>query len=163
MNRLSTVAVILVLTLGMPASQVSAQSAGFELGAQFLVPGGASGPIAIDTSSHRIYFPQDTHISVLDDRSGELVGDIEGTPGVTRVAVDELSPRAFIISENGSTLTVVATNVPGFTDRQSISLHHPADLVFVDPSSQRGIAVSEYEVTAIERWRWKRRVESWRP
>jgi len=155
MSRYSTSVVMLVLTLvGMPVSRVFAQNAGFEPGARFLIPGGASGPIALEAATHRVYLPQGTHVSVLDARTGEVVGDITDTPGVTRVALDDLSHRAFILSNNASTLTVVATNVPGFTTRRTIDLRHPANLMFVDPSSQRGIAVSGDEVTAVEHERW---------
>ena len=52
--------------------------------------------VTVDADAHRVYIPRSTHIMVIDEDSGKLVGDIPGMNGLHGVAVASEFNRGFV-------------------------------------------------------------------
>ena len=52
--------------------------------------------VTVDADARRVYIPRDTHIMVVDEDSGKLIGDITGVNGLHGVAVAPEFNRAFV-------------------------------------------------------------------
>ena len=92
----STILVICGL-LGSPgAFRAAPQNSGYRL--IRTIPLGGTGEwdyVTVDSDARRIYIPRSTHIMVLDEGSGKVVGDIEGMNDLHGVAVAPEFNRGF--------------------------------------------------------------------
>ena len=68
--------------------------------------GEASGELALDVATHRLFVPRATRVTVLDVNEGRQVGEIKDTSGVRGVALAPALTRAFTSNGDGNTVTI---------------------------------------------------------
>jgi DNA-binding beta-propeller fold protein YncE len=89
--------------------------------------------VTVDPAAKRIYIPRSTHVMVLDETTGKVIGDIPGLKGIHGVAVAPEFNRGFITgnkSENEGTIyvfdlkTLKVTSALKSTGVDTDSLHY---------------------------------------
>lgn len=155
-----------ILSLGLmlfasPSSEAATpQSSGFRVLNTYKLGGlGGWDYVTVDPEAHRVYIPRSTHIMVVDEETGKLIGDITGMNILHGVAVVHDVNRGFVTgnkSEKEGTVyvfdlkTLKLTNaIPsGSIDTDSL-LYDPdtkrvyvnngdgADLTVVDPATEK--------------------------
>ena len=86
-----------LLFLSATAFHAAPQGSGFRVLHEYKL-GGAGGwdYVTVDADARRVYIPRSTHIMVVDEDSGKLVGDIPGMNILHGVAVAPEFNRAFV-------------------------------------------------------------------
>ncbi len=90
----------------------------------------------IDPSGHRLFISRSTHVMVVDPRSGTVVGDIPGTPGVHGIAIAPDLGKGF--TSNGSDGTVTVFDLASL--KVLATIHTAAknpDGIAYDPATKR--------------------------
>src|ERR1700687_3680575 len=93
----TTVLVICGLLLSPGAFRAAPQNSGYRV-IRSIPLGGTGGwdYVTVDADAKRIYVPRSTHIMVLDEDSGKVIGDIEGMKELHGVAVATEFNRGFV-------------------------------------------------------------------
>ena len=93
----STIFAICGLLLSPGAFRAAPQNSGYRV-IRTIPLGGTGGwdYVTVDSDAKRIYIPRSTHIMVLDEDSGKVVGDIQGMNGLHGVAVAPEFNRGFV-------------------------------------------------------------------
>lgn len=93
----STILVICGLLLSPGAFRAAPQNLGYRV-IRTIPIGGAGGwdYVTVDSDAKRIYIPRSTHIMVLDEDSGKVIGDIQGMNELHGVAVAPEFNRGFV-------------------------------------------------------------------
>lgn len=107
--------VVCAVLLGIAASvQTSVQTigatppgSGYHLVDTIRLAGGeASGQLALDAATHRLFVPRATGVTVVDLKQRRQVGQIKDTSGVRGVALAPALTRGFTSNRDGNTVTI---------------------------------------------------------
>lgn len=108
----------------------------FAVTAKYAVGGeGGWDYVTVDSAAHRLYIPRGTHVMVLDEDSGKIIGDVAGTEGVHGVAVDERLGRGF--TSNGRANTVTVFDLKTLATLGTIPVGQNPDAIAYDAASNR--------------------------
>ena len=146
--------VVLVGFLLLPAALIHAQSkpaSGYHL-TQKITLGGEGGwdYLTVDSQAHRIYISRSTHVLVVDEDSGKLVGDIPGTAGVHGIALVPELNKGF--TSNGRDNTVTVFELKTLKVLKEVAVGRNPDAILYDPASQRVFTMNgaSRDTTAID-------------
>jgi DNA-binding beta-propeller fold protein YncE len=129
-----------VLLLSPGVFRAAAQDAGFHV-IRTIPLGGEGGwdYVTVDSQARRIYVPRSTHIMVLDEDSGKLIGDITGMNGLHGVAVATEFNRGFVTGnkteQEGTIYTFDLKTMKLVNSIKSGSID--TDSLIYDPSTKR--------------------------
>jgi len=106
--------------------------------------------LTIDSSARHLFISRATHVIVMDEDSGKVVGDIPNTPGVHGIALAPEFGRGFI--SNGREGTVTIFDMQSLQLISRIKAGENPDAILYDPASKRVFAFNgrSQDVTAIE-------------
>src|SRR5262249_37169128 len=68
--------------------------------------GDASGQLAVDAATHRLFVPHSTHLTVVDLEKGRQLADVPETRGVRGVALAPALGRGFTSNGAANTITI---------------------------------------------------------
>ncbi len=88
-----------------------------------------------EEAGHRLFVPRSSHVMILDDQTGKLLGDIADTPGVHGVALDSAHHRGF--TSNGGDNTVTMFDLKTLAPLSRIPVGSRPDAILYDEASQR--------------------------
>src|SRR5438270_10097741 len=93
----TTVFAISVLLVAPGVFHAAAQKSGYRV-IRSIPLGGEGGwdYVTVDSDAKRIYIPRSTHVMVLDEDSGKVIGDIQGMNELHGVAVAPEFNRGFV-------------------------------------------------------------------
>jgi YVTN family beta-propeller protein len=90
--------------------------------------------LTFDAASHRVYIAHGDRVTVVDGRSGELVGNVEGYAGGTHgVAIVPESGTGY--TDDGKAGTAGSFNLKTLKSRSTIKADEDADAIVFDPAS----------------------------
>ena len=103
--------VVCAVLLGIPASVQTIGATPPESGYHLvdtirLGSGEASGHLALDVATHRLFVPRPTRVTVVDVKEGRQVGEIKDTSGARGVALAPTLTRGFTSNGAGHTVTI---------------------------------------------------------
>jgi hypothetical protein len=86
--------------------------------------------LTVDPDAKRIYLSRGTHVMVLDEEKGEVVGDIPDTKGVHGIALDKSSGKGY--TSNGQANTVTVFDIASLKTSSTISVtgQNPDSILF---------------------------------
>jgi YVTN family beta-propeller protein len=129
---------------------VPAAGGGYEVAARYPV-GGAGGwdYLSVDEKRHRLYVSRGDHVQVVDTRSGKVVGDLSGTPGVHGVAIAE--GLGFTSNGRSDSVTVFDLETLAVVETVKVTGANP-DAILYEPFSRRVLTFNgrSHNVTAID-------------
>jgi DNA-binding beta-propeller fold protein YncE len=103
--------------------------------------GEASGPLALDTATHRLFVPRSTRVTVVDVKEGRQVGEIRKTSGVRGVALAPALTRGFTSNSAANTVTMFDPRTLLAASDQPQTGATPEAIVY-DPGSARVFAMN---------------------
>ncbi|MDP9159143.1 MAG: YncE family protein, partial [Acidobacteriota bacterium] len=109
---------------------------------------GAWDYIAVDSDSRRLYITRETHVEVVEEDTGAVIGDITGTEGVHGVALVPEFGRGFTTNGHSNTVTIfdlkslkVLSTVKTGADPDSIAYDGTNKLIFVTNEHGKSVTV----------------------
>jgi DNA-binding beta-propeller fold protein YncE len=131
---------LVFLMCSSTAIHAAAQNSGFRVLKTFKL-GGAGGwdYVTVDPEARRVYIPRSTHIMVVDEDSGKLVGDIPGMNILHGVAVVRELNRGFVTGNKSEKEgTIYVFNLKTLKLTASIPSHSiDTDSLIYDPDTKR--------------------------
>lgn len=100
---------------------------------------GAWDYLSTDPASHRLFVPRSTHTMVIDERTGETIGDISGQKNAHGVALVPSAGRRFITDGSGS---VVVFHLASYAVLGTLPAMPDADGIIFDQADNRVLVVS---------------------
>ncbi len=94
--------------------------------------------LTVDSAARRLYISRATHVIVMDEDSGKVVGDIPDTPGVHGIALAPELGRGFI--SNGREGTVTIFDLSSMKQISKPQAGQNPDAILYDPASKRVFA-----------------------
>src|SRR5215475_11880418 len=99
--------ILLICTGLMPVRSSAQSSASFELYKKIPVPGnGGYDYIKIDTTNNRLYVSHGTNVTVIDLKTEQIVGSIDGMTGVHGIAIAPEFQKGFISDGKANAVVV---------------------------------------------------------
>ena len=92
--------------------------------------------LTVDPDARRVYISRGTHVMVLDEDKGEVVGDIPNTDGVHGIAVAKDLGKGFTSNGRANTVTVFELSSLKTTGTITVPGKNP-DSILYDPSTKR--------------------------
>jgi len=142
------------LLLLFPTATLSAQTnspSGYHV-IKKMVLGGEGGwdYLTVDAQSHRLYISRSTHVMVVDEDSGQAVGDIPGTNGVHGIALVPEFGRGF--TSNGRDSSVTIFDLKTLKVLGQVTVGKNPDTIIYDPFSKRVFTMNgaSHDATAID-------------
>ena len=127
-------AIVLVAAIGVYAAP---QSAGYHVIRRMQIGGdGGWDYLRVDPDAHRIYVSRGTHMMVVDEVSGKVVGDIPDTKGVHGIALAFDLGKGF--TSNGGTNSVTVVDLKTLKSLSEIKIDggNPDSIIY-DPMTKR--------------------------
>lgn len=91
--------------------------------------------LTVDSKAHRIYLSRSTHVMVIDEDSGKVIGDIPNTSGVHGIAIVEDEGRGF--TSNGRDSSVTIFDLKTLKAISTVQVGKNPDAIIYDPVSKR--------------------------
>jgi YVTN family beta-propeller protein len=91
--------------------------------------------LSYDSDSNRVFISRGTHVTVMDGKTGSVVGDIPDTPGVHGIALVNSLIRGFISNGRGNSVT--AFNLATLAAVETIAVGQNPDAIIFDMASDR--------------------------
>jgi DNA-binding beta-propeller fold protein YncE len=112
------------------------QPAGYHLLKKIVLGGeGRWDYITCDSANRRLYISRTTHVMVVDEDSGAVVGDIPNTPGVHGVALAAEFGKGF--TSNGRDASVTIFDLKTLKTLGQVKVGQNPDAILYDPASKR--------------------------
>jgi len=102
--------------------------------------------LAIDSESRRLFISHDTHVVVLNADTGDVAGDIAGTPGVHGVAIASDLGRGFTSNGDGNNVTIF--DLKTLKPIGQVPTGKEPDAIVYDPASHRVFTMNAGSGTA---------------
>jgi DNA-binding beta-propeller fold protein YncE len=129
--------VLLGIIAGARAAGTTPPDSGYHLVDTIRLGGGeASGQLALDLATHRLFVPRSTGVTVVDVRDGRQLGDIKKTSGVHGVALAPALTRGFTSNGAANTVTIFDPRTLIAASDQPQTGASPEAIVY-DPGSGR--------------------------
>ncbi len=124
--------------LVMPAAmQAAPQAAGYHVIRRIPVGGdGAWDYLKVDPDAKRLYVARSTHVMVIDEVTGKLLGDIPDTKGVHGTAVAPELNRGFTSNGTANTVTIFDLKTLKPISEVKVSGENPDSIIY-DPATKR--------------------------
>ncbi len=127
----------MVLFATAPGALAAPQAGGYHVIKR--IPVGGTGNwdyLRVDPDAHRIYISRGTHMMVVDENSGKVIGDIPDTKGIHGIAVASDLGKGFTSNGGDATVTVfdLKTLKPGATIKTT---GDNPDSIIYDPQTKR--------------------------
>jgi YVTN family beta-propeller protein len=97
---------------------------------------GAWDYLTVDPDAKRIYISRSTHVMVVDEEKGDVVGDIPDTKGVHGIAIAKDLGKGFTSNGQANTVTVFDLSTLKTTATIPVTGQNP-DSILYDPSNKR--------------------------
>jgi len=91
--------------------------------------------ITCDSVNRRLYISRSTHVMVVDEDSGAIVGDIPNTPGVHGIAIAAEFGKGF--TSNGRDASVTIFDLKTLKTLGQVKVGQNPDAILYDPDSKR--------------------------
>lgn len=132
---LGTACAAALLTLAPSAARADA-TPNYHL-VQTIKLGGTGGwdYLKADSAGKRVYISRGTHVMVLDTQTGKLAGDIQNTPGVHGIALDEKRGKGYISDGGDDSVTVF--DIKTLKETAKIKVGGRPDAIIFDPGANR--------------------------
>jgi DNA-binding beta-propeller fold protein YncE len=118
------------------APQATPEPAGWHVLRRIAVGGdGGWDYLTIDPEARRIYVSRSTHVMVLDEDSGKVVGDIPDTPGVHGIVIVRELGRGFTSNGRGNDVTIF--DLKTLAPLQHVTTGENPDAMVYDAASKR--------------------------
>src|SRR5258708_24931229 len=114
---------------------VPSRATSYEVIAKYPIGGtGGWDFISVDEKRHRLYVSRGDHVQVVDARSGKVVGDLPGTPGVHGVAIAD--SLGFTSNGRSDSVTVFDLDTLAVIETLRVTGGNP-DAILYDGASKR--------------------------
>lgn len=133
----SLVAVVVCISCFTTASASAADNSGFRVIRR--VPVGGDGNwdyLKVDPDTHRIYLSRGTHVMVVDENSGKVLGDIPDTKGVHGIALAPDLGKGFTSNGGDASVTVFDLKTLKPTSTVKTTGDNPDSIIY-DPATKR--------------------------
>ncbi|MDR3505370.1 MAG: YncE family protein [Acidocella sp.] len=91
--------------------------------------------LRVDDANHRLFVSHGTEVTVLDTRSGKIIGKLDVTTGSHGIAIDPVSGT--IYADSGDNAQVIAFNPKSFAPIATAKVVEDADGMQYDPASKK--------------------------
>jgi DNA-binding beta-propeller fold protein YncE len=120
-----------------PGALAAPQAGGYHVIKRFPVGGtGNWDYLRVDPDAHRIYISRGTHMMVVDENSGKVIGDIPDTKGIHGIAIASDLGKGF--TSNGGEATVTVFDLKTLKPGASIkTTGDNPDSIIYDPQTKR--------------------------
>jgi DNA-binding beta-propeller fold protein YncE len=124
-----------LLLLGVVGA--SAQSGSYKILRRMTVGGDGSWDyLRVDPDAHRIYVARSTHLMIVDENTGKVIGDIPDTKGIHGVALVQDLNKGFTSNGGDKSVTVFDLKTLKTIEKISIDGENP-DSITYDPVTKR--------------------------
>src|ERR1700724_3525975 len=126
-----------LLLISADGACAAADSSGYKVIRRMPVGGdGGWDYLTVDPDSHRIYISRGTHVMVVDEISGKVVGDIPDTKGVHGIAIAADLGKGF--TSNGGTASVTMFDLKTLKPISDVKpTGEDPDSIIYDPGTKR--------------------------
>jgi len=103
------------------------------------IPVGGDGAwdyVSVDPDAHRIYLSRGSHMMIVDETSGNVIGDIPDTKGIHGVAVAPELGKGFTSNGMANTVTVFDLKTMKPTSEINVTGENPDSIIY-DPQTKR--------------------------
>jgi len=97
---------------------------------------GAWDYLTVDTEGHRIFISRSTHVMVVDEMSGKVIGDIPDTKGVHGIALAYDLGKGYVSDGGSNMVTVFDLKTLKTVSTINVTGQNP-DFIIYDPASKR--------------------------
>src|SRR4051794_36069718 len=132
-----SVAALFCISFFSAASASAADNSGFHIIRR--VPVGGDGNwdyLKVDPDAHRIYLSRGTHVMVVDENSGKVIGDIPDTKGVHGIALAPDLGKGFTSNGGDASVTVFDLKTLKPTSTIKTTGDNPDSIIY-DPPTKR--------------------------
>lgn len=122
---------------GAGVTQAAPQASAYKIVRR--IPVGGEGNwdyLKVDPDTHRIYISRGTHVMIVDEVSGKVIGDIPDTKGVHGVALATDLGKGFTSNGGDGTVTVFDLKTLKATGTIKVTGDNPDSIIY-DPSTKR--------------------------
>ncbi|OLE54468.1 MAG: YVTN family beta-propeller domain-containing protein [Acidobacteria bacterium 13_1_20CM_3_53_8] len=154
MNFLSLRAFVICFFLLFQSAVINAQtnsSSGYHVITKHTLGGeGGWDYLTVDAQAHRVYISRSTHVMVVNEDSGQTIGDIPNTNGVHGIALVPEFGKGF--TSNGRDSTVTVFDLKTLKVLSQIAVGKNPDAILYDPFSKRVLTMNgaSRDATAID-------------
>jgi DNA-binding beta-propeller fold protein YncE len=105
----------------------------------------------VDPDAHRIYLSRETHMMVVDEISGKIVGDVPDTKGIHGVAIAPEMNKGFTSNGEANTVTVFDLKTLKPLSQIKVTGEKPDSIIY-DPQTERVFTFNKHSnnATAID-------------
>ncbi len=133
--RLWLVVCLVVLT-GSVLTAASNATSGYHLIKKITLGGeGGWDCLTVDTEGHRLFISRSSHVMVVDEDSGKVIGDIANTMGVHGIAVVSEVGKGY--TSNGRDSSVTIFDLKTLKTLGQVKVGSNPDIIIYDPASKR--------------------------
>ncbi|MCX6832112.1 MAG: YncE family protein [candidate division Zixibacteria bacterium] len=133
--RLWLIVCLVVLTCSVLTAQGNSAS-GYHLIKRITLGGeGGWDCLSVDTQGHRLFISRSTHVMVVDEDSGKVIGDIANTAGVHGIAVVSEVGKGY--TSNGRDSSVTIFDLKTLKPLEQVKVGSNPDIIIYDPASKR--------------------------
>ena len=100
----------------------------------------------VDSAAHRLYLSRETHVAVIDTRTGEPAGDVPDTPGVHGIAIAADFQRGY--ASAGKANAVQVFDLDTLREIVSIPVGARPDAILYDPKRRVIVALNSEDSSA---------------
>jgi DNA-binding beta-propeller fold protein YncE len=128
--------VCLVVLTGSVLTAASNSTSGYHLIKKVTLGGeGGWDCLTVDTEGHRLFISRSSHVMVVDEDSGKVIGDIANTMGVHGIAVVSEVGRGY--TSNGRDSSVTIFDLKTLKPLGQVKVGSNPDIIIYDPASKR--------------------------
>jgi DNA-binding beta-propeller fold protein YncE len=127
----------IVFALTVAPAYTAPQGAGYKVVRRMPVGGdGGWDYLRVDSDAHRIYLSRGTHMMIVDENDGKVIGDLPNTKGIHGMALAQDLGKGFTSNGQANTVTVFDLKSMKFLSEIKISGDDP-DSILYDPATKR--------------------------
>ena len=126
-----------LLLISAAGASAAADSAGYKVIRRMPIGGdGGWDYLTVDPDSHRIYISRGTHVMIVDELSGKVIGDIPDTKGVHGIAIAADLGKGFTSNGGAATVTVFDLKTLKPLSEVKTTGENPDSIIY-DPQTKR--------------------------
>jgi DNA-binding beta-propeller fold protein YncE len=126
-----------LLLISAAGASAAADSSGYKVIRRMPVGGdGGWDYLTVDPDSHRIYISRGTHVMIVDELSGKVIGDIPDTKGVHGIAIAADLGKGFTSNGGAATVTVFDLKTLKPLSEVKTTGENPDSIIY-DPQTKR--------------------------
>src|ERR1700722_19294505 len=128
---------VALLAISSPVVKAAPQGSGYHVLRRMQVGGeGGWDYLRVDPDTHRIFISRGTHVMVVDENSGKVIGDIPDTKGVHGIALAPDLGKGY--TSNGGAATVTIFDIKTLKPLSTVkTTGKNPDSILYDPQTKR--------------------------